>query len=71
MLEHNIGSIQVGPDADVKKALNTKLTNNDRAATKVTGGWTGITETGIGKHLNTAVKLTPADVGPNALPRLS
>jgi hypothetical protein len=66
LLEHNIGIIQVGPDADVRKAQNTTLVNNDRAATRVTGGWTGMTETGIGDHANTAVKLTPADVGPAA-----
>ena len=49
------------------KAQNTTLRNNDRVATRATNGWTGITETGVGGHANTAVKLTPADVGPDAV----
>ena len=67
--ENNIGSIVIGDSAGAgsqERALNTTLTNNDRAATRVSGGWTNITETGIGNHVNTAVKLTVADVGPDA-----
>ena len=67
LLEHNIGSIIVGTAGEPFKAQNTTLRNNDRAATRMANSWTGITETGIGGHSNTAVKLTPADVGPDAV----
>ena len=67
LLEHNIGSIIVGTAGEPFKAQNTTLRNNDRAATRTTNSWTGITETGVGGHSNTAVKLTPADVGPDAV----
>ena len=57
----------VGTAGEPFKAQNTTLRNNDRAATRTTNSWTGITETGVGGHSNTAVKLTPADVGPDAV----
>ena len=69
LLEHNIGSVVVGDIAGTDRSFlcaNTNLRNNDRLATRNTGGWSGITETGVGQHVNSAVRLTAVDVGPDA-----
>ena len=69
LLEHNIGSIEVGRQAGTDRSFavtNTILRNNDRAANRIAGGWSGITETAIGQQVNSAVRLTAVDVGPDA-----
>ena len=47
-------------------AIDTILQNNDRAATRISGGYNGISETGVGNENNTAEKLTTSDVGPDS-----